>query len=214
MDFTIGFIQHNFKLYTRYLGRSLSSLEGRFITAGVPSNELPAKNYNILKDLCNTPYLILTHEDMTFPSDTLHRIKQTIDSLQDISWGVLGMVGRDFNSNYIYSKETCIQEVDTLDACFIVIKQDDSLFFNDTVFNDYHLYVEDYCAQHNRFMQNKNFTIMINADEISEYPRNPDPFLTPMRHHSATVNELGTCWGNYMHYRNLLEQRWPGIKTT
>jgi len=77
-QFTIGYIRHNKYVYETYLGPSIDNLEGDFDVLSTTDENKPAANYNELISKCNTPYLILTHQDVTFSPNLLDRLKMTI----------------------------------------------------------------------------------------------------------------------------------------
>jgi len=123
------------------------------------------------------------------------------------------MVGVTSQGEYKWSKKETTFLVDTLDCCFLVIKKDTACLFDESIFDDYHLYVEDYCAQLKSYGL-LSFTILTDACESlpdATYSYEPESYL---RHHSATVAKRGYCWGRYSEYRAKLEKKWPGIKTT
>ncbi len=91
-NFTIGYINHNPSVYERLLGPSIKNLKGDFDVIFTSDKLLPAQNYNKIISETKTPYLILTHQDVSFSSDLLSCIKETIESLGE-DWGALGMVG-------------------------------------------------------------------------------------------------------------------------
>lgn len=211
--FTFGYIEHNPIIFERYLSKSLANLDkSLYEIITTTDTNFPANNYNSIIEQCNTPYLILTHEDVSFPLNLLEMIEKTIECVPE--FGVLGMVGVDTNKQYKWSNPNELFEVDTLDCCFIVIKCDTNIKFDEINFNNYHLYVEDYCAQMNRIHNRKNYTLLINSSEILD--RNYDPNYMPVQlvHHSATLSVRGVMWGEYSHYKNILIKKWGNIKTT
>jgi hypothetical protein len=214
-QFTIGYIRHNKYVYETYLGPSIDNLEGDFDVLSTTDENKPADNYNELISKCNTPYLILTHQDVTFSPNLLDRLKMTICALPD--FGAIGMVGVDKQNNYFWSDSHQIYPLDTLDCCFIVIRPDDKLLFDNVTFDDYHLYVEDYCANIQRIRKKSVHTILIDSKETpitlgyDEVYKNSKSFLN---HHSYTLSKRGSCWGRYGEYRQKLSQKWPGICTT
>jgi hypothetical protein len=214
-QFTIGYIQHNKYVYDAFLGPSINNLQGEFDVLSTTSRNKPATNYNEMISKCNTPYLILTHQDVTFSPDLLDRIKMTICELPN--FGAIGMVGVDTQNNYFWSDSQRIYPLDTLDCCFIVIKPDDKLLFDNVTFNDFHLYVEDYCANIQRIHKKSVHTIFINAKETpitlqyKDVYKNSNSFLN---HHSYTLSKLGAQWGRFIEYKDKLMEKWPGICTT
>jgi hypothetical protein len=211
-NFTIGYINHDPLIHDKFLGPSIENLEGDFDIIYTSDELLPAQNYNKIISETKTPYLILTHQDVSFSSDLLFCIEETIKRLDSV-WGALGMVGVTKHGEYKWSKEDESSLVNTLDCCFVVIKTDTGILFDEKTFDDYHLYVEDYCAQL-RSKSKLSFTIFINSSESPLSTVYSDEEKTYLRHHSATVAQRGYCWGRYREYRDRLEKKWPGIKTT
>jgi hypothetical protein len=210
-NFSIGYIRHNPEVFAQCLGLSLAELEPPFEVLSTSNKESPARNYNQMIKECKSNYLILTHEDVSFSSDLLDNILVTIALLPE-NWGVLGMVGRTRSGLWQWSQANQIFEVDTLDCCFIVIKPG-KILFDEKNFNEYHLYVEDYCAQANRVHGLTNWTIMMgSAEAMGNFTRSEQSAF--MQHHSATVSQRGFCWGRYGEFRRKLEGKWPGIQTT
>jgi hypothetical protein len=163
--------------------------------------------------MAKTPYIILTHQDVSFSSDLLDRIELTMEAL-DYNFGALGMVGVDKLGNYRWSEIEKIYQIDTADCCFLIIKTDNDIQFDEIDFNEYHLYVEDYCARLGRLKNQEIYTISTiskESDPNYTYKLNNDTFLN---HHSFTVSNKGFCWGRYSEFKKKLQQKWPGIKTT
>ena len=214
-QFTIGYIQCNNYVYDTYLGPSLNNLHGEFDVISTSSKNKPAANYNEMISRCNTPFLILTHQDVTFSSDLLDKIKLTICELPD--FGIIGMVGVNNKNKYLWSNPHQIYQLDTLDCCFIVIKPENNLLFDNMTFDDFHLYVEDYCANIQRVYKKNVNTILIESKEESiklgyeHINKKSNSFLN---HHSYTLSKLGGQWGRYCEYKEKLIQKWPGICTT
>lgn len=213
MKYTIGYIKHNSSVNELHIGPSIENLKGEFKVITTEDTLFPAENYNHILSECKTDYLILSHEDVTFPSNLLEKIEMTITHVPD--FGCLGMVGVDESRNYHWSYIDKIVELDTLDCCFLVInmKNRNGIKFDTETFGEYHLYVEDFCAQMKRVNKKKIYTI----GGISAYEK---PILKEktesdsMGHHSATVSQRGYCWGRYSEFRRILESKWPNIKTT
>ena len=213
--FTIGYIEHNKEVFDRLLGPSIRNLEGDFDVISVTDKKFPAENYNTLVKNAKTPFIILTHQDVTFSPDLLKKIEETMEYL-NYDFGALGMVGVDKNRTYRWSEPKIIYDLDTLDCCFLVTKTNNHVYFDQNNFDEYHLYVEDYCAQLSRTKKQSIYTISIQSRESDPkhtYKKtdNTESFLN---HHSCTVSERGFCWGRYHEYRYKLEQKWPEIKTT
>lgn len=214
-SYTIGYIEHDSDVHSKYLAPSLYDLIGQFDVITTSDKNYPAKNYNEIKDKCKTDYLILTHQDVSFPCDLLFFINKTIDTLSymGIDFGVLGMVGMNPHENYLqhWCSSKRIWNVDTLDCCFAVINPKDKAIFDEENFGEYHLYVEDYCAQMNRIHGKQNFTILIDSNQEDS---NHNEFRKKITHHGSTVNKLGFCWGRYNEFKSKLIEKWGPIKTT
>ena len=210
--YTFGYIRHKQDVHDRYLGYSLARLQGEFDVISTSDAAFPAANYNALLDQCKTDYLILTHQDVSFPPDLLARIDATIAHLP--SFGALGMVGRDAAGNYRWSTPDAIYEVDTLDCCFLVVRRDTACRFDTVNFGEYHLYVEDFCAQMTRLRGEKVYTILVPSGEQFDSLYQPGFEPVKLVHHSATVSQQGFRWGRYDEFRATLERKWGVVQTT
>lgn len=213
--FTIGYIDYDQEVYDRLLGPSIENLKGEFDIIKIKSGDgYPTSIYNRIIEKSNTPYIILTHQDVSFSSNLLDRIEMTINLLNG-KFGAIGLVGVDKQRNYKWSVIDKIYELDTIDGCFIVVKKENGAIFDEILFNDYHLYTEDYCANLSRNLNQKIYTILVKSIEANPYMHyneiKGDIFLN---HHSNTIAKRGTAWGRYYEYRLILEKKWPGIKTT
>lgn len=183
--------------FQKYLKPSLEELAGDFNIISV-IDKRPAASYNEMLRWCKTPYLILMHEDVVFTSELLSSIEQTIALHPD--FGAIGLVGPGLDGINKWSNEEGSYEVETLDSCLMVVRKDSPILFNAEIFDDLHLYAEDYCAQQ-RAAGGKIWTIkLVPGSKID--------------HASATWNELGSCWGEYPKYREIFGRMWPGVKTT
>lgn len=213
-QFTIGYIDHSAEAHGLYLGPSLEKLEGEFDLDHTDSAQCPAKNYNVMIDRCKTPYLILTHQDVSFSPDLLACINKTI--AQRPNFGALGMVGVDGQHAYLWSRPERIASLDTLDCCFIVLRPALKFKFDDVLFDDLHQYVEDYCGQVGRGAGLGVYTILTYAAGLYPGETNSkklvgDSFLA---HHGYTFTKRGACWGTWREYNRRLQEKWHGIQVT
>lgn len=209
-NFTIGYIDHDFNVYSRYLEPSLNSLQGKCAIIKTTDKDNPATNYNTIIEQASTNYIILTHQDISFSSNLLEKIDLTIEKVPN--FGALGLVGVDSNRNYHWSTPNQLFELETLDCCFIVIQKSHGVFFDATIFDDFHLYVEDYCIQ---IAQKglKIYTLLIDSNPNEKVPNINEKEW--MLHHSATLSQRGACWGKYNQYKIKLNAKWGRqIKTT
>ena len=209
--FTIGYIRHNQEVFDRFLGPSIKNLDGDFDVISTTDQNFPASNYNQIIDSSDNNYVILTHQDVSFSSDLLSRIEATMNLVGD--WSALAMVGVSEDGIYRWSKPSMSFAVSSADCCFIVIDKRHGVRFDEDTFDEYHLYVEDYCGQAKEKTGFPVYTILTSARESSP-DKLDDSMSSYLNHHSVTVNERGTAWGKYWEYRQKLEDKWPGIKTT
>jgi hypothetical protein len=208
MKYTFGYIDHDKDVQSKFLGPSLASLPEKFDVVTTTSEKCPATNYNTIIDKCNTDYLILIHQDVSFHPNLLRDLDRTISIVPD--FGAIGIVGVDGARRYYWSKNDTIYRVMTLDCCFIVINKKHGIKFDDVTFNDFHQYVEDYCAHVSRVHNKPCITMLTNACEA----RPGMPIGTNVMHHSHTFNKLGACWGKWRECNQKLQMKWPGIVTT
>ena len=200
--FTIGYINHyDQAVFQKHLKPSLLSLAADFDIIPTEYGKNAAEKYNHMIEQCVTPYLIITHQDIAFTPDLLDRIEETIQI--DPDFGALGLVGAAQDGNH-WSLPDKIFELDTLDSCFIVINMKHGIKFDTVNFPEVHLSTEDYCAQAKN-LGKKIYTIKIDND--CQAPSH-------LAHHSYSTSKEGFCWGNYMQYRQVFEQKWPNYKTT
>jgi hypothetical protein len=216
--YTIGYIDHDKDVHSKYLGPSMSMLNDEFSVICTSDKKFPAQNYNYILDKAKTDRVILTHQDVSFPPDLLEKIDKTYDLLEEqgVDVGALGMVGMHPYHDYmqLHSNENSVWLVDTLDCCFVVVDPVAKARFDEENFGEYHLYVEDYCAQLNRDLNKSNFTIKISSSGDILYSNDISFNFDKLRHHSATVSKRGSCWGRYGEFKIKLIEKWGQIKTT
>ena len=207
--FTIGYRARFPEVFEKYLKPSLDNLRGDFEVlcersskaadcSDFSSDKYPAEQYNIMIDKCTTPYLILLHEDIAFTPDLLERLQDTIAQLPD--FGAIGLVGAGSDGINRWSAVGVISEVDCLDSCFILIRKDLGVRFNAEVFNEFHLYVEDFCGQVKALGRNVYTIKLVEGSQID--------------HFSSTWNKLGAAWGNHGKYWKIFREMYPNLKTT
>lgn len=201
---TIAYIAHDTEVFNKYLHPSLNNLRGEFDTICLSSKDnMPAINYNHMLGMSKNRYVLFLHEDTTFGPDFLERIFVSINKFPD--FGAIGAVG-NYENNIQWSKSKNIIEVKTLDCCCVLVNKDHCIRFDEKTFDEYHLYVDDYCLQADG-RGFKNYTIPINAFEAKRedvYSKDVNYF----RHHSATVSKLGFCWGRYNEYLQKMNDKW------
>ena len=193
---TIAYVDHNRSVHNKFLEPSLLSLIGINENVNViliDDSRSPATNYNIMLSEAKTKYVLFVHQDVTFGTNFLDNIFDTISQVPD--FGALGIVGIK-DGVYYWSNDKSIHEVDTLDSCSILVNKEHGLFFDDKTFDEFHMYVEDYCCQVRNKLKLKCYTLLTNASEAKKgdvYNRETNY----AQHHSATMNVRGYSWGRY-----------------
>ncbi len=216
MRFTIGYIEHDSEVFDKYLGKSINELIGDFDIIYTSSDKYPAENYNYIIGKSNNDWIILTHQDISFSKDILYKIENTMKVLDDknIKYSALGLVGIDINTDdYRWSNCDEIYELETCDCCFIVINKQNLIFFDSELFDDFHLYVEDFCIQSKKI--GGVYTILGIESFDSLGMEEVQIHKSHIIHHSQTVKKRGFAWGRYLEYKEILNNKWGRkIKTT
>ena len=207
--YTISFIKHNQEDFDRFLGPSLESLNGNYLIDCLSDELRPASAYNISLARAKTPYIIFTHEDIQFSSNLLESLDKTIDSLEN-NFGLLGGAGVDQFGTYLYSNSSQIYSIQTSDACFFVVKRSNLLLFNNIVFDDFHLFTEDYCARLYNNLGLNSYTFLLDMNHWGY--TSPDQYF--IQHNGSTCQKIGFCWGAYPYYKKIFKEMWPDFHTT
>ena len=202
LDFTFGWISHNKEAFEKYLGPSLEKIDGKYQSIFTDDSKNPAYNYNKIISECKTKWLILCHEDIAFSNDLLDQIKETIKLNPDSKF--FGMSGS--NGNQIISSDSKeSRDILTADSCFIVIDTENlDLNFDENTFDDFHLYVEDFCVQ----LGEKGKTILCDYTEPYNYPDEKENKKKWILHGGSTYFKLGSQWGRYKEYKEKLNKKW------
>lgn len=163
-----------------------------------------AKNYNKIIEKSTTDYVVLIHADVTISNDFVEILERNIHLPSN--FGAFGIVG---NAGYgiEWAKSDRQYVVETVDSCFIMINKKHGIRFDEKTFDEYHLYVEDYCVQVYEKLGFRCYTLLIDAGVSSDKPPGSIE-KNHFCHHSATYSVLGSCWGNYLHYKDKLFQKW------
>ena len=170
-----------------------------------PSTDSPARIYNEHLRQTRYKYICFMHADVTTVGFR-DAVARTIRAYPD--FGALGAVGT-LNRCW-WGTRGQIHEVMTVDSCCIIVNTEHGLFFDEKTFNEYHLYVEDYCMQV-RELGKKVYTLDLDG---FEYKPGLDLKGDYFVHHSHTLNKKGCSWGSYPKYRKLLTQKWKDVQTT
>ncbi len=216
---TFGFINHNPIVHQRFLGPSLEALQGSFQILYTSDVNYPAHNYNTMLRLCQTPYLLLLHQDVSFSSDFVKRIELTISSIQE-PWGALGLVGPSpvSSDSISWSNKDQVIPLCTSDCCLLLVKTSNEIIFDEDNFGEYHLYVEDYCARLLKEQGLKTFSILVDGDGIQDNRQYKHLYSESTectaRHHNWTVSQRGFSWGRYNEFKQRFNELHPGFQTT
>jgi len=119
------------------------------------TNASEALNYGI--KLSSSMYNILCHQDVRYSSNTLEVILSRIDDVekQEKNWGVLGIAGAGWTDTkqrtFLHFMDSVgkssgfYKEIQTLDECFSVIKNNKILHYDETILDHWHFYGADIC---------------------------------------------------------------------
>jgi hypothetical protein len=158
----------------------------------------PATIYNNILDETKERFVCFIHSDVRCNGIT-QAIEKTINEKSGYLIGAVGV-----KNGYHWSRKTELFELITADSCCIVVDKELGLRFDDKLFNEYHLYVEDICMQ-----CGKVCTMYLDA-----FSSNPTNFENCFVHYGYTWNKLGKGWGSYKYFRNLISEKWPNVQTT
>jgi hypothetical protein len=169
-----------------------------------------ADNYNKIKTLAKTKYILYVHEDTAFAPDFINCIEESIKL--DKNFGAMGVVGFDSGNNTVWSDATSMKEIDRVDACCLLINKENPIDFDSKTFDELHCYVEDYCMQAKYNHGLKCYTLpyasyAFENSDIMDFSR------SYFMHHGYTYKlNNNIMWGNYDRYRNKLFEKWSTPK--
>ena len=93
----------------------------------------------------------------------------------------------------------------------MVINKEHTLLFDVELFDEYHMYVEDYCTQVRLNLGLNIYTILNNwiwiKNEEEFFQNNLNPYNWFI-HHSHSVRSKGAMWGKWKYYKNILNDKW------
>jgi hypothetical protein len=203
----IASVYHDRAVAEEHLLRSLEGLEEpvQTLLLSNPGNALStnlAFLYNVLLRIDGPTRRAFVHPDVSFDRHLVERLTEALGALEAAGspWGAVGIVGRAWEGDYVWGHEIDTPEaVCTLDSCFLLTRTDLGLTFDDSRFDEFHCFVEDYCLQC--------------------HAEGHGVWVVPVGawHASATYNERGARWGRYDRYRKQLDKKWrkrfPGLTT-
>ena len=174
---------------------------------------MPAIAYNQIIEESKTDLVLFLHADVLFGEKFLNAVEKTIDEVKD--FGALGVVGvvKPFmrRKKYVNANENTINQVTTLDSCCVLINKKNGLRFDENNFNEFHLFVEDYCMQVKYKTNLKIYLIRTNfycshANSAKNLvPENNNNYFY---HGSDTFKKEGSRWGQWMKYKKILDRKW------
>ena len=209
---TIGVLNHDNNIYEKYVAKSLSKLRGNFDLI-IERNKKPAQAYNKIINRSINKYIILLHADVTFSDDFIDVINQSISKYPDFgAFCCVGVIKKLFGKVKIITSEIDSHyEVLTSDSCCIVINREHNLIFDEKIFDEYHMYVEDYCTQVRLRLDRKIYTlptkwiwVQYHDDYFKKNPTTKKWFI----HHSQTFTLYGARWGNWLKYKKIIDEKW------
>jgi len=209
---TVGILNHDNNVYEKYAGQSIKTLDGNFDLI-IEENKNPAQAYNDIILKSKNRYIVLLHADVTFSKEFLTNIKQSID--QQPNFGALccvGVIRSPLGKIKIITSEFKRQhKVVTADSCCLIINKQHNLLFDSNLFDEYHMYIEDYCTQIRFNLNLKIYTLFSNWIWIDDYKETLKENLDVNNwfvHHSHTFRAKGAKWGKWALYKNKLDAKW------
>ena len=216
---TIGILNHDNTIYEKYVGNSLNKLQGEFDLI-IEKNKKPAQAYNDIIEKSKNRYIVFLHSDVTFSHEFIYNINKSIDRRPDFgAFCCVGVIKTMFGKVKIITSDIKKEkQVITSDSCCLVINKEHHLLFDADLFDEYHMYVEDYCTQIRLVLNLKIYTVLTNwvwiQDRTNFFNDNPKA-INWFIHHSYTFTERGAKWGKWQYYKNLLNDKWNRkIRTT
>ena len=209
---TIGILNHDNNVYEKYIAKSLRKLKGNFDLI-IEQNKNPAQAYNDIIGKSKNRYIVFLHADVTFSHEFINNIKQSIQ--KQPNFGALCCIGVIKNLfgkvKFAVSEINKQHQVVTSDSCCLVINKEHTLLFDVELFDEYHMYVEDYCTQVRLKLGLNIYTILNNwiwiQNESAYFQQNPNPYNWFI-HHSHTFIKRGAKWGKWQYYKNILDDKW------
>ena len=209
---TIGILNHDESIFKKYIANSLKNLKGEFETI-IIKNSKPAEAYNEIIRQSKNKYIVFLHADITFCPEFIININSSIKLKPD--FGALCIVGvrKTIFGKVIFStsKQNKLMNIVTSDSCCLVINKEHNLKFDSELFDEYHMYVEDYCTQVRLSLKLNIYTMLTNwvwiQDRTDFFNNNPNA-INWFIHHSYTFAERGAKWGKWQYYKNILEDKW------
>jgi hypothetical protein len=214
IKFTFVYIDYNSEVYEKYLLNSLKNIKASdFNIVGCVKVGSISETYNrILKSIKNensADYIIFTHGDVSYSRNFLKDLENTIRKNNKKT--IYGFVGKQTDGNVKWSNIENSLEMQVFDSCCIVVPINVEFMFDSINFDEYHLYVEDFCYQAKFLWNYSLMLIQTSADERSNELHKSGIFSDFTQHHSSTCNNHGFEWGNYKEYLKTFNEKWNNI---
>jgi len=202
-EITIGYIDHDQEVFSKYLKPSLS--KSGVSSISVSSQSSGAKSYNKILDEAKTKYVLFLHQDVGFGPGLIEAIEKSIEAHPN--FGAMGIVGFDFANNTIWSSPDVCKEVERFDACCLLVNKEHGIRFDEKTFDDLHFYVEDYCMQ-TIARGLKNYTMAYPSWQFDE-DESFDVNKKYMKHIGSTYKKAGNkMWGKYGEHSHKFAEKW------
>lgn len=204
MKFTFAYITYKNDVYNQYLKPCLDNIRHK-VDVITKSGLKPSKFYNEVQKESKNRYIIFTHEDITFSSNILEKIQETIEKFPN--FGVLCAVGKNEVNKNIMCRASTNYFLKFCDPCFFVIDKDNNYFFDENTFDDFHFCAEDYCVGI-KDSQNKDVISLPLNWGIENNPNSENDVMDAIKHHSYTCRTVRYQWGNYPEYKSRFKKKW------
>ena len=111
-------------------------------------------------------------------------------------------------ANIVIAETNKQHEVLTSDSCCVLINREHNIRFDEKLFDEYHMYVEDYCTQVRINLGRKIYTLPTNwiwaQDQKNVITNHSNWFI----HHGDTFGKEGARWGKWNYYKSRLDKKW------
>lgn len=186
MKFTIVTAVNDDEVFQKNLHSSPDISNHELIVLRGYNNVCRAYNHGMMK--ASNDIVLFIHQDVYLPDGFFNQLQQSLNTLPDKNWGVLGVAGVNglkkdvdelnylgyiLNQNNVWgSPENLPSEVGTLDELLIILKNKSFLF--DERIPNHHLFATDVCLQAEQ-QNKKNYAILAycaHNSKTSELPVN------------------------------------------
>ena len=205
---TIGVLNHNENIFNSFFNKSIMKLKNNYEII-IKKNLKPAIAFNEIIVESKNDYILFVHADVLFDDYFMQSLEKSIKLFPD--FGAMGVVGviKPFLKKKKYIKSSSFNNpcVTTLDSCCILINKNHNLKFDEIKFDEFHHFIEDYCMQVKYDLKLKIYLISANfyCDTLNTGSKQLKNYFY---HGSSTIKEQGSRWGNWLHYKKILDKKW------